>query len=143
MALRNVLIDAQPSDVWEVLADGYSYPRWVVGTRSVESVDPSWPAVGANLHYRAGVGPFQIADVTTIRVSDPPHHLEMEAHMRLVTVRISVEVRPWADQALVIVDEHPLRGSSLAFENPLSEGLLTMRNRLMLTRLADVVRDRR
>jgi uncharacterized protein YndB with AHSA1/START domain len=142
VALRNVLIDAQPSEVWEVLADGYSYPRWVVGTRAVESVDPSWPAVGANLHYRAGVGRLQIGDVTTVRISEPPHHLEMEAHMRLVTVRISVEVRSWAEQSLVIVDEHPLRGSTLVFENPLSEGLLTIRNRLMLTRLADVVMER-
>jgi uncharacterized protein YndB with AHSA1/START domain len=142
MAVRNVLIEAQPPEVWEVLADGQSYAEWVVGTQSVDSVDPDWPAVGANLRYKAGVGPIHLVDVTTVRVSEPPHRLEMEAHMRLLTVRISVEVRSWGEQALVIVDEHPLRGSSLLFENPVSEALLTIRNRLMLSRLALVVSRR-
>ncbi len=142
MTLRNVLVEARPAEVWKVLADGRSYAKWVVGTRAVDSVDPDWPAVGTSLRYTAGVGPLRVSDVTTVRVSEPPERLEMEAHLRIMTVRISVEVRPWGDQTLVIVDEHPLRGSSLVFENPITEILLTMRNRLMLNRLATTVRQR-
>lgn len=141
--MRNVLVAATQDDVWEVLADGHSYAEWVVGTREVSSVDPEWPQEGARLSYMAGIGPFKLQDQSIVRLCDPPARLELEARLRVLAARVSIEVKPWGHDALVIVDEHSLRGSSLLLENPIVEFLLSLRNRRMLRHLAVVVEGRR
>ncbi len=63
--------------------------------------------------------------------------LEIEAKAgRLGTGRISVELRPWGEQCLVIVDEHPLRGPGGLMHNVGVEALIQIRHRAMLARLA-------
>ena len=47
MATNNRYIDAPPSSVWDVLADGWLYPVWVVGATRIRDVDDTWPAEGA------------------------------------------------------------------------------------------------
>jgi uncharacterized protein YndB with AHSA1/START domain len=140
VALRNALIEASPQQVWDVLSDGYSYAQWVVGTREIREVDGNWPDVGARLHYSIGAGPLTAHDVTVVRVSEAPRHLELEANASPVgSARISIDLTPWGDECLVVVDEHPLRGPGLLLQNPVSEMLFTLRNRLMLRRLRDLV----
>ena len=41
------VIDADPAQVYAVLADGWLYPLWVVGATHMRQVDAHWPAVGA------------------------------------------------------------------------------------------------
>src|SRR5213078_1040518 len=72
MALRNVLVDAAPQDVWELLSDGRSYAEWVVGTTHIRDVDPQWPAVGSRLAYEARMGPWRVKDESIVRVCEPP-----------------------------------------------------------------------
>src|SRR5579875_2117223 len=45
---------AAVEDVWRVLADPYSYARWVYGTDRIRAADPQWPAVGSRLHHGLG-----------------------------------------------------------------------------------------
>ena len=144
MANRNVLIPAAPDAVWSVLADGYSYADWVVGTRQVRQVDPDWPRPGTSLHFTAGLGPVTVDDKTTSRLCEQGSRLELEAYaMPYGSVRISIEVLPWGgEETVVIIDEHPLRGPSALLENPLVELVLTIRNRRMLRKLAGVVAHR-
>jgi hypothetical protein len=126
-----------------VLADGFSYADWVVGTRQVRQVDPDWPRPGSSLHFTAGLGPFSVDDKTTSRICEERSRLELEAHaMPYGSVRISIEILPWGDDTVVIIDEHPLRGPSALLENPLVELVLTIRNRRMLRKLAATVRHR-
>ncbi|HWG73583.1 MAG TPA: SRPBCC family protein [Acidimicrobiales bacterium] len=143
MALRNILVEASPSEVWEVLSDGHSYAEWVVGTRQIRSVDPNWPAEGSSLYYRIGIGPLTFEDFTTVRVADTERRLELEAHASpFGSIRISVQLLPWGDHCVVIVDEHPLRGPALFLRNPATDLALTLRNRVMLRRLASLVENR-
>src|SRR3712207_6907511 len=57
-------IDATPQQVWDVLADGWLYPLWVVGATRMRAVDDGWPRVGARIHHSAGVWPAVIDDET-------------------------------------------------------------------------------
>jgi hypothetical protein len=144
MAIRNVLIPCKPDAVWSVLADGYSYADWVVGTKKIHSVDQNWPHVGSSLRFTAGLGRLSLTDFTTSRFCVPGSRLELEARaLPFGSVRISIEILPWGDESLVIIDEHPLRGPSPLLENPLVEIGLTIRNRQMLRRLARAVENRR
>ncbi|HET6793899.1 MAG TPA: SRPBCC family protein [Acidimicrobiales bacterium] len=143
VALRNVVVPGRPEQVWAVLADGWAYSDWVIGTRQILDVDDDWPGEGSSLRFEAGVGPVTVRDRTFVRISEPPGRLELEARALPVgTLRISIEVMPWGDEALVVIDEHPLRGPSLLMENPLVEGILTLRNRRMVRKLAQLVERR-
>ncbi|GAA4967940.1 hypothetical protein GCM10023238_39840 [Streptomyces heliomycini] len=65
--------------------------------------------------------------------------LELEAKAGpLGTARIAIEVRPWGDHCLVIVDEHPLKGAGGAVHNVAVEALIQIRHRTMLARLAKI-----
>jgi uncharacterized protein YndB with AHSA1/START domain len=143
VALRNVVVKAPPEEVWSVLADGRSYSEWVVGTQEIVEVDPEWPRPGNSIHFRAGAGPLSLRDHTVSRVCEPPHLLQLEAYAHPIgSVRISIEVVSWGSDSLVILDEHPLRGPGLLLENPLVEGILTLRNRRMVRLLARLVEER-
>ena len=143
MAVRNVLIPYEPDAVWSVLADGSSYAEWVVGTKEIHSVDQNWPQVGSSLRFTAGLGRLSITDCTTSRLCVAGSRLELEARaLPYGSVRISIEILPWGDESVVIIDEHPLRGPSPLLENPLVELGLTIRNRQMLRKLARAVESR-
>ncbi len=40
------VINTTPQRVWDVLADGWLYPLWVVGATRMREVDEDWPAIG-------------------------------------------------------------------------------------------------
>lgn len=141
--MRNMLVEASVAQVWEQLSDGWSYAEWVVGTRRIRAVDPGWPEVGTGLTYQAGLGPFTFEGRTWSRLCVPPQQLELEAVAAPgASVRISVRLMEWDRQALVVIDEHPLRGPHLLLENPVVEMILTVRNRFLLRRLAELVKQR-
>ncbi len=143
MAVRNVLVSASPQDVWAVLADGWSYDRWVVGTTAIRGVDRDWPAEGTSLEYTVGLGPVHLDDLTTVRIAEPRRRLELEANAwPLGTARISIEVLPWGQDSVVVIDEHPLRGPGWHLQNPLLEMALSLRNRRMVHNLAELVESR-
>ncbi len=38
--------------VWDVMADGWTYSQWVVGNNSrIRAVGPHWPEPGAAIHH--------------------------------------------------------------------------------------------
>lgn len=52
------VVKAPIDAVWAVLADGWSYPVWVVGASRVRDVDAGWPAVGTRIHHAFGPWPW-------------------------------------------------------------------------------------
>ncbi|MHA6757359.1 SRPBCC family protein [Streptacidiphilus sp. PAMC 29251] len=137
MAKRQQLIKCPPEQVWKILADGTSYAQWVVGTQDILHVDPAWPAVGARLRFRVGLGPVNFEDSCVVRICEPGRRLELEAKADpFGTARIAIELIPWAEHTLVILDEHPLLGPGARLQGPPSELLLHLRNRRMLGNLA-------
>ncbi|MFE6286385.1 SRPBCC family protein [Streptomyces sp. NPDC057877] len=137
MAVRHRLVQATPQAVWDVLADGSRYGEWVVGPSEVTPEGGQWPRVGATISYEIRLGPVRLRNVSVVRRCEPGSALEIEAKAgRLGTARIAIELRPWGEHCLVIVDEHPLRGPGGLLHNVGVEALIQVRHRAMLARLA-------
>jgi hypothetical protein len=49
-------IHASRQQVWDVMADGWTYLQWVVGNSRMRAVDPDWPAPGSPFDRRLAVG---------------------------------------------------------------------------------------
>jgi uncharacterized protein YndB with AHSA1/START domain len=143
VAIHNVLVRARPEQVWAVLADGWAYADWVVGTKAIRAVDDGWPAPGTSIHFTAGAGPVTLEDRTTVRIAEPAKRLELEIRAKaLGTARLSIEILPWAEDAVVVLDEHPLTGAGAAWHNLVVDAMLRVRNRRMLKAFARVVESR-
>ncbi|MFE9812258.1 SRPBCC family protein [Streptomyces sp. NPDC005548] len=139
MAVRHRMIKKRPRDVWAVLADPQCYAEWVVGTAESFPVRGKWPQVHAALEFQVQVGPLTLNNETVVRACVEGRELELEAKAGpLGTARIAIEVRPWGEYTLVIIDEHPLQGVGGVLHNFAVEALIQIRHRTMLARLADL-----
>lgn len=137
MAVRHHLIRVGPGAVWDVLAEGHRYAEWVVGTSESHPVRGQWPRTGAAIRYQVRLGPVRLDNETVVRYCEEGTRLELEAAAgALGTARIAIELRPWGEHCLVIVDEHPLRGAGGRMHNVGFEALIQLRHRAMLSRLA-------
>lgn len=142
-AMSTVTLDVQarPEHVFAVLADGWSYASWVVGTAHIRQVDPGWPARGRRIHHSVGPWPVQLHDTSEVAAVDPPRRLDL--HVRLwpagaATVHFELTGTP--DGCRVTMHETPTSGPLRWL--PLVDLLLTARNRETLRRLADFARHR-
>ncbi|MEV0238841.1 SRPBCC family protein [Streptomyces sp. NPDC050674] len=137
MAVRHHLIRVPPAAVWDVLADGNRYAEWVVGTSESHPVRGQWPRTGAAIRYEVRLGPVHLDNETVVRHCEQGTRLELEAHAGVLgTARVAIELRPWGEHCLVILDEHPLRGAGGRLHNVGFEALIQLRHRTMLARLA-------
>ena len=129
-------LPCQPQDVLRLLADGWSYATWVVGTSRIRGVDPTWPAAGARIAHSAGVWPLVIQDVSTARRWDPEHGIELEAKGSFVgDALVAISVAPIADGCRVRIAEDAVRGPATVLPVRLRKALLNWRNRETLYRL--------
>ena len=88
-------IAAPDEVVWSVLADGWSYANWVVGTARVRMVDDGWPTPGRRIHHSVGVWPLLLNDTTAVLESHEPESTRLEARgWPLGKAHVALEVRP-------------------------------------------------
>jgi len=130
-----------PADrVFAVLADGWTYSDWVVGTAHIRDVDPDWPAVGAKLHHKAGPWPLSLQDSSTVEAMVPDRSLTLRAGLWPLgeaTVRIDLEpLGPAATR--VVMHEQFHAGPLLWARNKVNDLVLHRRNLESLRRLADI-----
>ncbi|WP_405510091.1 SRPBCC family protein [Streptomyces cyaneofuscatus] len=112
--------DRAPTAVRSVLEDETLYGEWSAGTSGSRPESGRWPESGASITYHVHVGPKRFAGRTVVRCVGRPGRLELEAEGGpRGTARIAFDIRPWGEQTLVIVDEHPLRGLGGTLHNPL------------------------
>lgn len=144
VAQRQILVNRRPAVVWSVLADGYAYAHWVVGTTQIREVDSAWPETGSSIYYTVGRGRFRFDDRSTVRLLEPERRIELEANAPpLGSARVAIGLIPWGDgETVIILDEHPLRGRGAQLHSGVVELLLHLRNRRMLNNLARVVHAR-
>jgi uncharacterized protein YndB with AHSA1/START domain len=134
---RNVAVFRVPvTDVFAVLTDPKSYAYWVVGSDTIRDADASWPAPGAKLHHRVGLGPFKINDNTEVLEVSEPRRLVLQARVRpLGTARIVLELIDLGDGTQVTMTEEPGDPFSRLLHNPITDYLLRRRNDVALRRL--------
>lgn len=133
-----------PERVWDVLADGWLYPAWVVGATRMREVDESWPAVGSALHHSVGVWPAVVDDTTSVTECEPGRLLgllargwpagEAAIQLRLTAVGAGTEV---------VIDERPVSGPGVLVPDPFLVLPLKVRNIETLKRLAFIAEHRR
>ncbi|MBO8198190.1 SRPBCC family protein [Streptomyces smyrnaeus] len=139
MARNRRLILSEPSEVWRLLSDGHRYGEWVTGTRQVLAADPHWPAKGARLRVRVGVGAMTLDDTCVVRICEPQRRLELEAKADpFGAARIAMNLIPWGDHTLFVLDWHPLRGPGTRMHGLPVNYLVAVRNGMMLTKLARI-----
>jgi hypothetical protein len=134
------VIQAPVDRVWAVLADGWTYSDWVVGTVHIRDVDQAWPAKGSTLRHKAGPWPLSLRDKSVVLESDPPRSLVLEAGLwPMGAATVSVTLEPVGGSATrVTMAEQFTRGPLLGVRNKLSDLVLHRRNRESLRRLADI-----
>ena len=123
--------------VWIVLADGWLYSSWVVGAARVRSVDPAWPAVGAELQHSQGAWPLLLDDVTRVKASVTGQELVLHGKARPlgeVAIRLVLEPRPVG--CLIVIEEDAIGGPMKSLPAPLRAALIRPRNVESLRRLA-------
>jgi uncharacterized protein YndB with AHSA1/START domain len=130
-------IEASPQQVFDVLADGWLFPSWVVGTSRIRKVDEGWPAVGTRIHHSFGNWPLVIDDTTHVIECVPPRRLVLVARgwpvgEATVTIDIEPEGR---DASIVHMREDASRGPGRLVPKPLRQLLLWPRNHETLRRL--------
>jgi hypothetical protein len=120
-------IAAPPSEVFSVLADGWTYSNWVVGTSHMRAVAADWPAVGSKLHHASGVWPLALRD-ESVTVKGRPFG---EAK---VVMTLTAE----DDGTRVSMYEAPTKGPGKWLHNQATEALLIRRNVEALARLGAI-----
>lgn len=133
-------VAAGAGDVWSVLADGWSYATWVVGTASVRAVDEGWPAAGRLIHHSVGIWPLLLHDTTSALESREPSQLVLEARgWPLGKAHVTIEVHPTGPRScLVSIREDAVAGPGALVPKPVRQAVIVPRNREALRRLAQL-----
>jgi hypothetical protein len=137
-------INAGADRVFAVLADGWTYSDWVVGTAHIRDVDPDWPQPGAEIHHKAGPWPVSLRDHTTSIECQPDRMLLLNVRLWPLgagTVRIVLD-RLGPNETRVTMEETFTEGPLIGLRNKVNDVLLHYRNRESLRRLADLARGR-
>lgn len=142
---RNVrTMQCPPSAVFEVLADGWLYPSWVVGASRMRDVAADWPRAGSRLAHSVGVWPALIDDETASLEWDPPRRAVMRAKgWPIGEARVTIDVRRSGAGCKVRIQEEPAAGPGSWVPRVFTDPILYLRNRETLHRLALVAEGRR
>jgi uncharacterized protein YndB with AHSA1/START domain len=83
---RRVYVNAQPRRVWSVLHDASSLPR-LFPELSIRSVDPSWPAAGAQRSGEAHLGLLR----TAVRIESLEFRPDVSFRLLVTAAEFSIE----------------------------------------------------
>jgi uncharacterized protein YndB with AHSA1/START domain len=131
-------IATTPDRVWDVLADGWLYPLWVVGATRMRDVDVHWPSIGARIHHSVGVWPAVIDDDTEVTASEPLRRLALRAKAwpLLGEADVEMELHPDEGGTRVVMSEDAATGPGRLVPRPLRAPGISWRNTESLRRLA-------
>ncbi|NHC16248.1 SRPBCC family protein [Motilibacter deserti] len=134
---------ASPAAVWAVLADGWAYANWVVGTSSIRDVDPGWPEEGARIHHSVGAWPLTIDDTTHSQKCEPGRLLKLRARgWPLGEADVEVELVPDAAGTRIVMREDAAQGPGRFVPAPIRWASIVPRNKESLRRLARLAENR-
>ena len=137
MATTTRPIKATPDQVWDVLADGWLYPLWVVGASRMREVDTTWPEVGSELYHSVGAWPRLVDDTTEVADAIPGRFLHLHARARPTGVAaVQITLEPSGGHTRVVVEEDAISGPARLVPRLVRDPALKWRNVESLRRLA-------
>lgn len=143
MSVNRRVIAATPDDVWNILADGWLYPLWVVGASRIRDVDRDWPEVGSRIHHSVGVWPLLIDDHTEVLEAVPGRSITLKARAWPVgEAKVDIRLGDIGAQTEVVITEDAVAGPGVLVPEPLKGLTLKWRNVETLRRLAFVAEGR-
>ena len=129
--------------VWDVIADGWTYSQWVVGNSRMRAVDPAWPAVGSKIHHTIGIWPIAINDETEVESCTPEEELVLLARTRpFGQARIALRLYDVGDGCRIEMAEVPVGGPLNLVPRRLALAVAFPRNRECTWRLAALAERR-
>lgn len=132
---------AAPVDrVFDILADGWSYSDWVVGTVHIRDVDDAWPRPGSSLYHKAGPWPLSLHDSSTVLSCEDGRRLILHAGLwPLGAADVTFTLTPVGEAGTrVSLAEDFAAGPLRWTRTKLNDLVLHRRNRETLRRLADI-----
>jgi uncharacterized protein YndB with AHSA1/START domain len=143
MSTTKRVMRATPEQVWEVLADGWLYPLWVVGATRMREVDDTWPAPGSRLHHSVGTWPLTLDDRTEVEDAVPGVRLKLNAHAWPAgRADVIITMHAQGADTEVVIEEYAVSGPGAIVPRVAQDPLLTWRNVESLRRLAFLVERR-
>jgi uncharacterized protein YndB with AHSA1/START domain len=140
VAIVRRTVPTSPDRVFAVLADGWTYSDWVVGTAHVRDVDDTWPEPGSELHHKAGPWPFSLQDSSTVLAMTPDRSLTMRAGLwPLGEATVRIDLEPVGAAATRVVMHEDFHAGPLKWaRNKINDLVLHRRNVESLRRLSDI-----
>ena len=137
------VVKTTPQRVWDVLADGWLYPLWVVGATRMREVDDEWPAVGSRIKLSIGMWPALLNDETEILACDPPKLLGLRAKpWPFGQVDVTLELSAYGAGTRVLMTEDVVSGPGKLMPAPVRKPAIVWRNNECLRRLAFIAERR-
>lgn len=137
--VANASIDA----VWDILADGWLYPLWVVGAARIRDVDASWPDQESQIHHSIGMWPILIDDTTEVLSSARPHHLRLYARgWPIGGAKVDIKLRSVDGGTEIVMEENAVSGPGALVPEPIKGISLRWRNHEALRRLKLIAENR-
>ncbi len=139
MAVNYRVMNCEPGYVFDVLADGWLYPSWVVGASRMREVDAEWPLPGSTIHHSFGVWPMLLNDRTSMLEWDPPRHALMKARSWPIgEAHVTIDVRESGGISNVRMIEDVIAGPARFVPRPARDAAIHARNSETLGRLANL-----
>lgn len=130
-------VRASRQQLWDAMADGWTYSQWVVGNSRTRAVDPHWPEPGSEIRHSIGVWPLVISDQTVVEKCTPGEELVLHAGLgRLGGARITLRLNDISGGGCRIqMIEVPASGPIKVIPDKLALAAVYPRNRECLLRL--------
>ena len=129
-------VAASRQRVWDVLADGWTYPQWVVGNSRMRAVDQNWPAPGSTIRHSIGIWPAVIDDETVAEDCVPLEELVLLAKTGPAgAARVTLGLSDIPNGCRVEMDEVGVRGPMSWIPHPMQAIAFWPRNHESLWRL--------
>ena len=129
-------VAASRQRVWDVLADGWTYPQWVVGNSRMRAVDQNWPAPGSTIRHSIGIWPAVIDDETVAEDCVPLEEVVLLAKTGPANAaRVTLRLSDIPNGCRVEMDEVGVRGPMSWIPHPMQAIAFWPRNHESLWRL--------
>ncbi len=136
MALNEQDFSVTASELFDVLVDAPSFPRWLAGVGGVRCVSDDWPKRESHFEH-AGTWPLPAGEVAVVDI-DPPRMLEVSVRCRRVRLgRVRFEIEELASGCRLTMCQAP--GGSSRPLSLLARPLLRVRDRRSLRRLRSLL----